>query len=226
MKNMKNMVGLWLFLFITASVHSELLFNINGGWLIGTEKYKENSDSRFLQGFYGNLNFSFYPKNFFIGFFISDALQFTNLEVSSEQTDIGFGNSIALGPAFIWRISPRISTVFSLGPFYENYQRIHNAYDTQDSNKVTITDTLSATNIGLIGDVSVIFRTKKRFYFKTGLIGAWAFFRVQYKSQTIKDDSVSYTSTTTYPSETPGYYNLGFIPYVGVGWRFESIKFY
>jgi hypothetical protein len=211
---MKKMWVFCLLFSLTACIYAEMLFDMSAGWLFHNEQYENVPDSRYMHGPDFHFNFAFYPGNFFVGFFANEAV---GILAPSQDRLLSLKNSIAIGPSFILRFTPQLSTAISLGPFLGNYWEVYTDEEdkiAQNVTNITYAYALIALDLGLYGDIALMFRAGKRLFFKAGLTGKWAFFRTETVSKTVN------SKITILREGRVDYYGLSLVPYLGIGLGF------
>ncbi|MDR2494057.1 MAG: hypothetical protein LBD24_02425 [Spirochaetaceae bacterium] len=214
--------GLWVVFFCAAlHIYGETLFNFNTGWSF----YKEKQSESLYYGPQFDLGASFYhraaPVGFFVDYLIAarsagDVSDTQAAEKASPVLITEFG--IAIGPSFIWRLHPYISALFSVGTFWS----VSDATFSYDDDRYYLSDgqyvSLSEINMGLAGDISLLVRIGKWFFFKTGVNGIWTFFKSPTPNETVSDTDASRAiSRKRYGNVINPLYTFGVTPYFGIG---------
>jgi hypothetical protein len=208
---MKKITCIGLLVLTAAFVHGEMLFNITTGWVFDYEK-EESWDFRLVQGPSGTFDFTLYPGQSFIGFFVRDSL----LLKTDFDKDIGIAYDFVIGPSFIWRINQHINTIFSIGPRYTLYGEPYHQKQAGASNTYT---QQNALDIGLLGDASLMFKTENRLFFKVGVTGTWSFLRFgSINTKTEQNDGTFIVKSTDL--RRIGYQSISVAPYFGIGLSF------
>jgi hypothetical protein len=215
-----------MFLLLAAlAVYSqaESFYGCSTGFYHIGEEYLNDSYGRELNGF--NLGFTcyYFPPGFFLGLFVQTTIgaPYPYVEWNDrEQMDARKSSILDLrtiiAPSVKLQIGPKFRIPFSLGPFFgfyneETTERLHGtSYESRDY-------TYRALNMGIGGDVALVFNPADRFFLRYGVNVDWTFLRAEQGRM-----RMNYRTTDRSRFEGTPYSALDVSVYFGLGVRFAS----